>query len=145
MFEPRPHHWLPIGHDLLTSTVPELILINSHDATSAYNLRAGLFRPLCTNGLVSQIGDFGLLHVRHRGNIIHNVVDGALKIASGFNDITQVVERMAARNLSDQERREFAAVALRVRYPDAEQHVPVLPDLVDDNYLDLLTTTILAG
>jgi hypothetical protein len=91
-------------------------------------LRAGLFRPLCTNGLVSQIGDFGLLHVPHRGNIIHNVVDGALQIASGFNDITRVVEQMAARTLNDQESRDFAVAALRVRYPDAEQHVPVLPD-----------------
>ena len=62
----------------LIDAVPELILINSHDATSAYTLRAGLFRPICTNGLCSQIGDFGLLHVPHRGNVIHNVVDGAL-------------------------------------------------------------------
>jgi hypothetical protein len=91
-------------------------------------LRAGLFRPICTNGLVSQIGDFGLLHVPHRGNVIHNVVDGALQIARGFNDITRVVEQMAARTLSDPERREFAAAALQVRYPNAEQHVPVLPD-----------------
>jgi len=112
----------------LIDAVPELILINSHDATSAYTLRAGLFRPLCTNGLVSQIGDFGLLHVPHRGNVIHNVVDGALQIARGFNDITRVVERMAARTLSDQARRKFAAAALRVRYPDAAQHVPVLAD-----------------
>jgi hypothetical protein len=112
----------------LIDAVPELILINSHDATSAYTLRAGLFRPLCTNGLVSQIGDFGLLHVPHRGNIIHNVVDGALQIARGFNDITRVVEQMAARTLSDLERREFAATALQVRYPNIEQHVPILPD-----------------
>jgi hypothetical protein len=112
----------------LIDAVPELILINSHDATSAYTLRAGLFRPVCTNGLVSQIGDFGLLHVPHRGNVIHNVVDGALQIARGFSDITRVVEQMAARTLSDPERRDFAAAALHVRYPHAEQHVPVLPD-----------------
>ena len=108
----------------LIDAVPELILINSHDATSAYTLRAGLFRPLCTNGLVSQIGDFGLLHVPHRGNVIHNVVDGALQIARGFNDITRVVEHMAARTMSDPERRDFAVAALRVRYPHAE-HIPV--------------------
>jgi hypothetical protein len=35
---------------------------------------------------------------------------------------------MAARTLNDQERRDFAATALQVRYPNAEQHVPVLPD-----------------
>src|SRR5271155_5724443 len=46
----------------------------------------------------------------------------------GFNDITRLVERMAARTLNDQERRDFAATALQVRYPNAEQHVPVLPD-----------------
>jgi hypothetical protein len=112
----------------LLDAIPELILINSHDATSAYTLRAGLFRPICTNGLCSQIGDFGLLHVPHRGNVIHNVVEGALLIARGFSDITRLVEHMAARTLSDRERRDFADAALHVRYPHAEQHVPVLPD-----------------
>ena len=37
------------------------------------------------------IGDFGLLHVPHRGNIIHNVVDNRFDIASGFNDITRLL------------------------------------------------------
>ena len=83
---------------------------------------------MCTNGLVSQIGDFGLLHVPHRGNVIHNVVDGALQIARGFSDITRLVERMAARNLTDTEQRDFASAALKVRYPDRKQHWPVRPE-----------------
>ena len=111
----------------LIDAVPELILINSHDATSAYTLRAGLFRPICTNGLVSQIGDFGLLHVPHRGNVIHNVVDGALSIARGFNDITRVVQQMAQRQLSDRERRDFAARALQIRYPNHETALAGVP------------------
>ena len=118
-----------VKHELsLIDAVPELILINAHDATSAYTLRAGLFRPLCTNGLCTQIGDFGLLHVPHRGNVIHNLVDGALQIARGFKDITRVVQQMAARTLSDPERREFAVAALNVRYPQSARHVPVRPD-----------------
>jgi hypothetical protein len=116
----------------LLDAIPELILINSHDATSAYTLRAGLFRPICTNGLVSLIGDFGLLHVPHRGNVIHNVVDAALQIARGFNDITRVVEQMAQRRLSDRERWDFAARALKIRYPNHEQHLPVFPDQLLD-------------
>ena len=102
--------------------------VDTWEPNLAYTLRAGLFRPVCTNGLVSPIGDFGLLHVPHRGNVIHNVVDGALKIASGFDDITRVVEHMAARTLSDPERRDFAAAALQVRYPNPDQHLPVGPD-----------------
>jgi hypothetical protein len=116
----------------LIDAVPELILINSHDATSAYTLRAGLFRPICTNGLVSQIGDFGLLHVPHRGNVIHNVVDAALSIARGFNDITRVVQKMAQRLLSDRERWDFAARALQIRYPNHEAYLPVSSDQLLD-------------
>jgi hypothetical protein len=78
--------------------------------------------------LCTQIGDFGLRHVPHRGNVIHNVVDGALQIARGFSDITRVVQQMEARALSDWERREFAETALHVRYPHSEHHVPVRPD-----------------
>ena len=111
----------------MLDAIPELILINSHDATSAYTLRAGLFRPLCTNGLVTQIGDFGLLHVPHRGNIIHNVVEGALQIARRFDDITRIVERMASRNLGDGERVAFASAALKIRYPHPAQHIPLTP------------------
>jgi Domain of unknown function (DUF932) len=102
--------------------------VDTWEPNLAYTLRAGLFRPLCTNGLCTQIGDFGLLHVPHRGNVIHNVVEGALEIARGFNDITRIVQQMAARALSDRERRDFAVAALHVRYLQSERHVPVVPD-----------------
>ena len=32
--------------------VPEIILTNSHDGRNAFNLHAGLFRLVCSNGLV---------------------------------------------------------------------------------------------
>jgi hypothetical protein len=32
------------------STVPEIVLINSHDGSSAYHLSLGLYRVICTNG-----------------------------------------------------------------------------------------------
>src|SRR6266576_6609348 len=32
--------------------IPEVVLINSHDGTSAYKLLSGIFRVICTNGLV---------------------------------------------------------------------------------------------
>ena len=114
----------------MIDAIPELILINSHDGTSAYTLRAGLYRPLCTNGLMTQIGDFGLLHVPHRGNIIHNVVDGALEIARGFDNIGRVVQRMASCQLDEGQRQGLAAAALKLRYPKPEQHVPVTADQV---------------
>ncbi|WP_244590920.1 DUF932 domain-containing protein, partial [Escherichia coli] len=32
--------------------VPEIILLNSHDGTSSYQMLPGLFRAVCQNGLV---------------------------------------------------------------------------------------------
>ena len=36
----------------LREGVPEVILINAHDGTAAYHLRAGFFRFVCANGLI---------------------------------------------------------------------------------------------
>ena len=91
-------------------------------------LRAGLYRPLCTNGLVTPIGDFGLIHVAHRGNIVHNVVDAALEIARGFEPLGRVALRMATTMLAEAQRWDFAARALAIRYPNPAQHKPVTPD-----------------
>jgi hypothetical protein len=40
----------------LRDAVPEILFLNSHDGTSAYQLRVGLYRAVCTNGLVVSQG-----------------------------------------------------------------------------------------
>ena len=37
--------------------VPQIVLINSHDGSSAYQMRAGLYRTLCMNGLLESRPD----------------------------------------------------------------------------------------
>jgi hypothetical protein len=103
----------------LREVVPEVILINAHDASSVYQLRAGIYRPVCTNGLIARMGDFGVIHVPHRGNIIQNVVDGAISIMRGFSTVGEVIERMSLRLLCNEEMLDFAAAAARLRYGDA--------------------------
>ena len=112
----------------LVDAIPELVLINSHDGSSAYTLRAGLYRPVCTNGLLAQIGDFGIIQVPHRGNIVANVVEGALAITRGFADIGAVVEQMHGKQLDDRQRWDFAAEALSVRYHRLDHHQPITAD-----------------
>jgi len=112
-------------HESVTvvDAVPEIILINAHDATSAYELRAGLYRPICANGLISRIADFGVIRVPHRGNVIANVVEGAVQLTRGFAGIGATIEQMA-RTVLDQDRRQrFADAALAIRYREG-QHAP---------------------
>lgn len=47
---------------------PELVLANSHNGRSAIKFYAGIFRLVCSNGMVVADQDFGRIRVRHFGN-----------------------------------------------------------------------------
>jgi len=111
----------------LVDAVPQIVLINAHDGSSAYQLVAGLYRPVCCNGLLTRIGDFGVIHVQHRGNIVQNVVDGALTLIHDFARVREVVEHMAARSMSHHERLAFATQALAVRFA-RQTYLPITPE-----------------
>lgn len=100
----------------LDDVLGEIVLINSHDGRSAYTLRAGLFRPVCTNGMLTALGDFGLIHVSHRGNVVANVVQAAQRIAGGFGRIGEVVGEMRRTPLSEGQQLDFAREALGLRF-----------------------------
>jgi hypothetical protein len=46
---------------------PEVVLVNSHDKSSAYQLHCGLFRLVCTNGMVVSDGTFQRISIKHSG------------------------------------------------------------------------------
>ena len=68
----------------LRDAIPEILFLNSHDGTSAYQLRVGLFRVVCTNGLVVSSGVFPVWRVAHRGDVVDDVVGAALEISERF-------------------------------------------------------------
>ena len=103
----------------LEDAIPEVVLLNSHDGSSAYELRAGLFRPVCTNGLMVSLGDFVSVRIAHRGDVVERVVDGALEISERLSGLSEVVRRMADTELTEPVREAFAREALELRYGDA--------------------------
>ena len=62
--------------------LPELVLTNSHDGTSAYRFLSGIFRLVCSNGLTVQSADFGSIAVRHSGgrDFEQRVIDATYKV-----------------------------------------------------------------
>ena len=107
-----------LEHVALADSVPELVLLNSHDGTSAYVLRCGIYRAVCTNGLVVSVGVFPALRVLHRGDVVDDLVRGALEMSERFGILATIVERMERTILDEPQRLEFATQALAVRYPD---------------------------
>ena len=78
----------------------------------------GIFRVVCTNGLIVSRGAFPTFSVSHRGNIVDDVVAHALGIAERFDVLAAQVERMEQRQLFKDEQLRFAERALALRYPD---------------------------
>jgi hypothetical protein len=112
----------------LVDCIPEICLINAHDGTSAYQLLAGLYRPLCTNGLLCRMGDFAVIRVPHRANVIADVVAGAIQITAQFERIGALVTAMAARILTMSEQLAFAQTAYEIRWAKIETRPVFLPD-----------------
>lgn len=102
----------------LRDAVPEVVFLNSHDGTSAYQPRVGLFRVVCTNGLIVSRGAFPSICVAHRGNVVDEVIAGALRLSEHFEELAGQVGRMEARLLVPDEQLRFAHAAMAARYPD---------------------------
>ena len=105
----------------LRDSAPEIIFLNSHDGSSAYQLRVGIFRVVCTNGLIVSRGAIPTFSVPHRGDVVDDVVAHALGIAERFDVLAVQVERMEQRRLFKDEQVRFAERALSLRYPNPVQ------------------------
>ena len=94
------------------------MFLNSHDGTSVHPLRLGLSRVVCTNGLIVSRGAFPAYCASHRGNVVDDVITGALEMSVRFESLATQVERMEHRIMGRGEQLEFAGQALALRYPD---------------------------
>ena len=93
----------------------EIILVNSHDGSTSYQMMAGAFRFVCSNGLIC--GDLVEdIRVRHSGNIVDNVIEGAYSILDQFGNVEASKEGMKSLVLRPEEKQIFADVALTLKY-----------------------------
>jgi hypothetical protein len=113
-------HMIRLRHGRQGSVLPEaneIILINSHDGASSYQMLAGVFRFVCCNGLVvGQIAND--IRIPHKGNIQHEVIDGAFRVLEDFRGVDDSVQAMKALTLQPEEQQAFATAALALRFGD---------------------------
>ncbi|EKO5009025.1 DUF945 domain-containing protein, partial [Escherichia coli] len=90
--------------------VPEIILLNSHDGSSSYQMISGIFRFVCTNGLVCG-NNFGEIRVPHKGDIVGQVIEGAYEVLGVFDKVTDNMEAMKEIHLNSDEQHLFGRAA----------------------------------
>jgi hypothetical protein len=85
--------------------------VNSHDKSSAYQLHCGLFRLVCTNGMVVSDGTFQRISIKHSGFNPDSIIEASFKVLSAVPDIMNKVQLFQERILTDAEQLALAAGA----------------------------------
>ncbi|AXQ96327.1 DUF945 domain-containing protein (plasmid) [Cereibacter azotoformans] len=94
----------------------EIVLVNANDGTSAYQMIPGFFRFVCANGLMA--GEtFEEVKVRHSGNAIGEVIEGAYRVLENAPRVADQVQRFKSIRLQDREREILAEAAHSLRFP----------------------------
>jgi len=104
----------------------EIILINSHDGASSYQMLAGVFRFVCCNGLVCGTVSNDI-RIPHKGNVQDDVIEGAFRVLDDFEEVDTSTEAMKCLTLNDAEERAFATAALALRYGERTDGQPPAP------------------
>lgn len=120
----------------------EIILINSHDGTSAYRLIQGLFRLVCSNGMVA--GNVTSdIRIAHKGDISDLVVKSAYDALNQFRLVNEHRDSMTAVKMTEARRQAFAEEALKLKFGDSSPITAnqLLTPRRQEDYSDDLWTT----
>lgn len=138
-------------------TMPEVILVNSHNGRTAFKLYYGLFRFVCSNGLIVSDHEVGATR-RHIGSA-EAILEEVDNILEQGDSVIKRVHRMKQTTLTETQRLRFAQRALELRYapkdreedeeedkPDPKKLSTILPEQLlvprrpEDKGLDLWHT-----
>ncbi|KVE37248.1 DUF932 domain-containing protein [Burkholderia sp. TSV86] len=140
-------HMIRLRHadQIIGKEANEIILLNSHDGTSSYQMLAGVFRFVCQNGMVCG-KNVGEVRVPHKGDVVGDVIEGAIRVLKNFEVADEQREGMQALTLSEGQQTAFARAALELKWDTEEVAAPVTetqilrPRRMDDARPDLWTT-----
>lgn len=130
--------------DLLapTDNAVELLLFNSHDRSKSFTISAGIFRFVCSNGLVVAENVFESYKIKHIGDRDDDVAQAVASITAIKPKLMAKIQKLESIQLNQEEKESFARSAISLRF---EEHLEVdhknllIPHRGEDNKNDLYT------
>ena len=120
----------------------EMILINAHNGCASFRFLAGVFRFVCTNGMIIPEAMFGEINIRHSSYEAAKVLDVCAQITCKTPEIASSVNVMRQIVLTPSEKDAYAEGAKLLRFdnPESVSNRQVLnPRRIDDRKNDLWT------
>ena len=97
---------------------PQILLTNSHDGLSSFKFQIGLFRLVCSNGLVVMDSSYGDFKLRHMGYTFEELQQKVSETVSAFPGLVKKINEFQNVELSDWQVKKFAKGAALVRFGD---------------------------
>ena len=122
---------------------PQILLTNSHDGLSSFQFRAGLFRLVCSNGLVIATEDFGQMRIRHKGYSFQELKKTVMELVEELPVTVETLNKFREVVLSEEQKHELAMKAIGIRFGENGAEVDVQeilkPTRKEDEGSDLWT------
>ena len=95
---------------------PRILLTNSHDGKNAFTFKAGLFRLVCSNGLVIADEQFGEMKIRHMGYDFEALQTLITEMVEKLPLTVESMNKFKNKQLSQEQKQKFALEALGLRF-----------------------------
>jgi hypothetical protein len=94
---------------------PEIVVVNAHDGTSMLAILAGMFRLICSNGMIVADGPTASFRVKHMGHVLDEALIGASIVMAEAKKRIAYTERMRERILTIEEYDKLCDDAYKLR------------------------------
>ncbi len=110
---------------------PQILLTNSHDGGNAFTLSAGIFRLVCSNGLVIKSEDYGSSRLVHKGYSFDAVQKLVHEFEGTISEVLTKITAMKRKQLTDEQMIQFAKQAALLRFKASSYNEDNIADVVD--------------
>lgn len=112
---------------------PRILLTNSHDGFNSFQFRVGIFRLVCSNGLVIADEQFTSFKLRHKGYTFEELQTIINTAIEDLPNRIQVLNKMQVRMLTQEEKKQLAidAMQLRTNVLDAKWDEDTITDVLE--------------
>ena len=110
---------------------PQLLLTNSHDGGNAFQLSAGIFRLVCSNGLVIKTEDYGSARLVHKGYSFEAVQKLVNTFVETIDETLTRITAMKEVELDKAQQIKFAKQAALLRFTAKSYNEDNISDVVD--------------
>jgi hypothetical protein len=102
---------------------PEMLLMNAHNGLGSYDLMGGIFRMVCSNGMVISESDFGKIHIRHIGFEPKQVVEASRALIMNATKVSDKIGNWQTIDLTPRAQKDFFADAAKIRFENPSDDI----------------------